>query len=170
MLEQFWNHCYLFCQEPDPKLNEELKQPQRIYYQQRKDKGKVYNVHAPEVECISKGKAHKRYEFGVKVSVRTSSREGWHVAAQAHPGNPYDGHTLKVTLEQVRGEEGGVKPSVCGQGLQRARVREGDGCARRQTAQRQNIQAAEEVAEKTNRGGTRNQQPETRASDESQPT
>jgi len=95
------------CQEPDPKLKEELKQAQKIYYQQRKDKGKVYNVHAPEVECISKGKAHKRYEFSVKVSVRTSSREGWHVAAQAHPGNPYDGHTLKVTLEQVRGEEGG---------------------------------------------------------------
>jgi IS5 family transposase len=54
------------------------------------------------VECISKGKAHKRYEFGVKVSVGTSSRGGWHVAAQAHPGNPYDGHTLKETLEQVR--------------------------------------------------------------------
>ena len=54
------------------------------------------------MECISKGKAHKRYEFGVKVSVGTSSRGGWHVAAQAHPGNPYDGHTLKETLEQVR--------------------------------------------------------------------
>jgi IS5 family transposase len=64
------------CPEPDPKLSEY--------------KGKVYSVNAPEVECISKGKAHKRYEFGVKVSVGTSSRGGWHVAAQAHPGNPYD--------------------------------------------------------------------------------
>ena len=90
------------CPEPDLKLREELKQAQRVYDQQRKDKGKVYSVHAPEVECISKGKAHKRYEFGVKVSVGTSSRGGWHVAAQAHPGNPYDGHTLKETLEQVR--------------------------------------------------------------------
>jgi IS5 family transposase len=88
--------------EADKELSQHLKQAQRIYEQQRKDKGKVYSVHAPEVECISKGKAHKRYEFGVKVSVGTSSRGGWHVAAQAHPGNPYDGHTLKETLEQVR--------------------------------------------------------------------
>ena len=67
------------CPEPYPKLKEELKQAQRIYDQQRKDKGKVYSVHAPEVERISKGKAHKRYEFGVKVSVGTSSRGGWHM-------------------------------------------------------------------------------------------
>ena len=100
------------CPEPDPKLKEELKQAQRIYDQQRKDKGKVYSVHAPEVECISKGKAHKRYEFGVKVSVGTSSRGGWHVAAQAHPGNPYDGHTLKETLEQVRRMVGGKVKQV----------------------------------------------------------
>jgi hypothetical protein len=90
------------CTEPDSKLKEELKQAQRIYDQQRKDKGKVYSVHAPEVECISKGKAQKRYEYGVKVSVGTSSRGGWNVAAQAHSGNPYDGRTLKETLEQVR--------------------------------------------------------------------
>ena len=52
----------------DKELSQHLKQAQRIYEQQRKDKGKVYSVHAPEVECIGKGKAHKRYEFGVKVS------------------------------------------------------------------------------------------------------
>ena len=62
----------------------------------------MYSVHAPEVERISKGKAHKRFELGVKVSVGTSSRGGWHVAPQAHPGNTYDGHTLKETLEHVR--------------------------------------------------------------------
>ena len=32
---------------------------------------KIYSVHAPEVECIGKGKAYKPYEFGVKVSVAT---------------------------------------------------------------------------------------------------
>ena len=138
------------CPEPDPKLKEELKQAQRIYDQQRKDKGKVYSVHAPEVESISKGKAHKRYEFGVKVSVGTSSRGGAG-ASEADGGKKSE-------------------TSVCGPGLQRARIRGGDGRARGQTAQRQDGQATVEVDEKTSRGGTRNQPPKTRASDESQST
>ena len=47
-------------------------------------------------------KAHKRYEFGVKVSVATTSRGGWHVGAMSCPGRPYDGHTLEGALQQVR--------------------------------------------------------------------
>ncbi len=54
-----------------------------------------------EVECISKGKAHKRYEFGCKVSVATTSRGGWFVGAKAFHGNPYDGHSLNEALAQV---------------------------------------------------------------------
>ncbi|MDC0308935.1 hypothetical protein OAL38_00660 [bacterium] len=115
------------CPELDIELRGEIKQAQWIYDQQKKDKGKVYSVHTPEVECISKGKAHKRYEFGVKVSVGTSSRGGWHVAAQAHPGNPYDGHTLKETLEQVgRLVDNRVKYVLDGPGLQRTRLRGGE--------------------------------------------
>ena len=53
-------------------------------------------------ECLSKGKAHKRYEFGVKVSVATTSKGGWHVGAMSCPGNPYDGHTLREALDQVQ--------------------------------------------------------------------
>jgi len=79
-----------------------LERARRIHAQQRKDKNKLYSVHAPEVECISKGKAHKRYEFGVKVSVATTSRGGWHVGAMSCPGRPYDGHTLDGALRQVR--------------------------------------------------------------------
>jgi len=66
---------------------------------------KVYSLHAPEVECIGKGKAHKPYEFGVKVSVATPvkrSRGGQfvtHVAAL--PGNPYDGHTLVKVIPAI---------------------------------------------------------------------
>jgi IS5 family transposase/transposase len=67
----------------------------------RHDKNKVYSVHEPDVDCISKGKAHKRYEFGTKVSVATTSRGCWFVGALAFHGNPYDGHTLSRTLEQV---------------------------------------------------------------------
>jgi IS5 family transposase len=62
---------------------------------------KLYSVHAPEVECIGKGKAHKRYEFGVKVSLVATSREGFVLGAQALHGNPYDGHTLSGALAQA---------------------------------------------------------------------
>lgn len=78
-----------------------LKTAQRILTQQRQDKQKVYSVHEPLVECISKGKAHKRYEFGCKVSVAATSRGGWFVGAKAIHGNPYDGHTLTEALSQV---------------------------------------------------------------------
>lgn len=85
----------------DPGLSELLAISKRIHEQQRTDKNKVYSVHEPDVDCISKGKAHKRYEFGCKVSVATTSKGGWFVGAKAIPGNPYDGHTLGRAMEQV---------------------------------------------------------------------
>ena len=90
-------------QEMDARLSELLKLAKRIFEQKRQDKNKIYSVHAPEVECISKGKAHKRYEFGVKVSVATTSKGGWHVGAMSCAHNPYDGHTLNAALKQVSG-------------------------------------------------------------------
>ncbi len=89
------------CPQPDHELEQLLAISTRIHKQQRHDKNKVYSVHAPEVECISKGKAHKRYEFGCKVSVAATSKGGWFVGAMAVHGNPYDGHTLSETLRQV---------------------------------------------------------------------
>ena len=89
------------CPKPDEQLQSLVDIGTRIYYQKRKDKNKVYSVHAPEVECISKGKAHKRYEFGCKVSVAATSKGGWFLGAMAVHGNPYDGHTLKDALSQV---------------------------------------------------------------------
>lgn len=73
----------------------------RIFEQQRHDTGKVYSVHAPEVECLSKGKAHKRYEFGCKVRVATTNQASWVVGLDAESGNPYDGATLKPAIAQV---------------------------------------------------------------------
>jgi len=87
--------------KPDHELHSLLNIGKKIYRQQRKDKNKTYSVHAPEVECISKGKAHKRYEFGCKVSVAATSRGGWFVGAMALHGNPYDGHSLSRALDQV---------------------------------------------------------------------
>ena len=95
-------------QKPDEPLRNLLEIGRKIFHQQRTDKNKAYSVHAPEVECISKGKAHKRYEFGCKVSVAATSRGGWFVGAQAVHGNPYDGHTLSDALSQV--ERMGIRP------------------------------------------------------------
>ncbi len=86
---------------PDADLLSLLTTSTRIYQQKRQDTNKVYSVHEPEVDCISKGKVHKKYEFGTKVSVATTSRGCWFVGALALHGNPYDGHTLNTTIEQV---------------------------------------------------------------------
>jgi IS5 family transposase len=87
--------------EPADAFKELLKRARRIYEQKKDDQHKLYSLHAPEVECIAKGKAHKKYEFGCKVAVATTSKSNWVVAAQAHHGNPYDGATLKGTINQV---------------------------------------------------------------------
>jgi len=89
------------CSEPSGKLSELLTLADRLFAQVKNDKNKLYSVHAPEVECIAKGKAHKRYEFGCKVSVATASRDNWVIGVQALHGNPYDGHTLTAMLQQV---------------------------------------------------------------------
>jgi IS5 family transposase len=86
---------------PSNKLAKLLQTAHRIHEQQRHDKNKIYSVHEPEVECIAKGKAGKRYEFGNKVSVAVSSRGGWFVGAKSFTGNPYDGHTLAAQMKQV---------------------------------------------------------------------
>ena len=83
------------------KVSDLLARTGRILAQTRKDKDKLYALHAPEVECIAKGKARTPYEFGVKVSVATTLKEGLVVGMRSMPGNPYDGHTLEETLEQV---------------------------------------------------------------------
>lgn len=85
------------------EFHEELELTERMLDQQRQDKNKLYSIHAPEVECIAKGKVHKKYEFGVKVSVATTNHDNFVVGVQALPGNPFDGHTLERALVQVRG-------------------------------------------------------------------
>jgi len=88
--------------EPDKTLQKLLELADRLLKQQRHDKGKLYSIHAPEVECIAKGKAHKQYEFGCKVSMVSTSRNNWIVGINALHGNPYDGHTLQTALKQAK--------------------------------------------------------------------
>ena len=73
----------------------------RLLHQEPKSRGKVYALHEPQVDCISKGKARVRYEFGTKVSIATTLADGFVVGMRALPRNPYDGHTLAEALEQV---------------------------------------------------------------------
>jgi IS5 family transposase len=91
----------------------ELSLARRVRDQDRRQRGrKVYSLHAPEVECIGKGKAHRPYEFGVKVSVASTVKHSkggqfvTHVAAL--PGNPYDGHTLAKVIPQMQALVGNV--------------------------------------------------------------
>lgn len=88
-----------------------LQRAQRLYAQRRNDKGKLYALHAPEVECIGKGKSRQPYEFGVKVGLAITARKGLIVGARSFPGTPYDGDTLAEQLEQTEILTG-TKPKV----------------------------------------------------------
>jgi IS5 family transposase len=83
------------------ELQELLKLAHRLHDQKRGDKQKLYSVHEPQVECICKGKVHKKFEFGTKVGLVTTAKTNWIVGAEAYPGNPYDGHTRKNALAQT---------------------------------------------------------------------
>jgi transposase, IS5 family len=83
----------------------------RVREQRQNQRGrKVYSLHAPEVECIGKGKAHRPYEFGVKASVATTlarSKAGQFIAhVRVMPGNPYDGHTLETVIPEIETQVG----------------------------------------------------------------
>ncbi len=83
----------------------------RVRHQRQNQRGpKIYSLRAPEVECIGKGKAHRPYEFGVKVSVATTlarSKGGQFIAhVKALPGNPYDGHTLETVIPEIETQIG----------------------------------------------------------------
>jgi transposase, IS5 family len=95
----------------------------RLLRQRREDRGrdKLYSLHAPEVECIGKGKAQARYEFGVKVSLATTNALApggqFVLGARALPGNPFDGHTLAAQIAQTE--------RITGLGIERAYVDRG---------------------------------------------
>jgi IS5 family transposase len=81
-----------------------LSRASQICHQQQRQRGwKLYSFHAPEVECIGKGKASAPYEFGVKTSIVTTNARApggqFVLHARSLPGNPYDGHTLGTVIE-----------------------------------------------------------------------
>ena len=117
---------------PDERLRTRIEQRMalvtRLLRQTPKAPNKIYALHEPEVDCISKGKARIRYEFGTKVSIATTLAGGIVVGMRSMPGNPYDGHTLADTLQQVETLTGQL-PSLAvvdrgyrGHGVQGTRV------------------------------------------------
>jgi IS5 family transposase len=97
--------------ELDRKMNEEQKSAykddielyKRAVNQQKSDKDKVYSLHKPFTDCISKGKVHKKYEFGNKVGLITGGKKGKKIilAVKGFLENPYDGHTIEPLLNQM---------------------------------------------------------------------
>ena len=84
----------------DMQLTDKIILSKRILAQEKDSKNKVYSVPEPQVECIAKGKANQRYEFGNKAGIVTTVSSHWIVGALGFEGNPYDGHTLKDSLKQ----------------------------------------------------------------------
>lgn len=82
------------------QMGQLLEKAIRLGNQTRTSAGKMYSIHEPHVECIAKGKAHKRYEFGCKVSVAVTNKSNWVVGIKALHDNPYDGHTLAGAVSQ----------------------------------------------------------------------
>ncbi len=78
-----------------------MKTAERLLNQKKDDKNKLYSIHEPAVYCISKGKVHKRYEFGCKLSFAVTMKENFIVGCFSMEKNIYDGHTLKDQIEQV---------------------------------------------------------------------
>ncbi|NDE53135.1 MAG: IS5/IS1182 family transposase, partial [Actinobacteria bacterium] len=93
------------CERIRAMLQAGLNKAQQLVTQtkQRKAKGpKLYSWHAPETECLAKGKARTPYEFGVKVGIASSLHHNLILGARSFPTNPYDGHTLNEQLEQAQ--------------------------------------------------------------------
>lgn len=84
------------------KYEKELSVFTRVLSQTKNSKNKVYSLHEPEVYCIAKGKAHKKYEYGCKASVVLTQNTGIIVGATTFEENVYDGKTLEEVLYQTK--------------------------------------------------------------------
>jgi len=83
------------------RYEEELKLYKRVLEQKKTDKNKMYSLHKPFTSCISKGKAHKKYEFGNKIGIMVNPKELVILAVESYAGNPHDSKTIEPLLEQI---------------------------------------------------------------------
>ena len=96
---------------PDDCFAEELKLYNKVLAQKKNSKNKIYSLHEPDVYCMSKGKSHKKYEYGCKASVVLGQTSGIIMGAMTFKTNVFDGHTLPDVLEQVE-ELTGTRPKI----------------------------------------------------------
>lgn len=94
------------------KYERELDQFEQVLEQKRGSKNKIYSLHEPETACIAKGKAHKRYEFGSKVTIIRGSKTGVILGALSVTGNPHDSKLLGPALKQCKRIIGGIGGSM----------------------------------------------------------
>lgn len=73
----------------------------KVLAQEKNSKNKIYSLHEPDTYCMSKGKAHKKYEYGCKASVVLTQKTGIIVGAMTFKTNVYDGHTLPDVMCQT---------------------------------------------------------------------
>ena len=107
----------------------ELDNAKHLLTRKISDKDKLYSLHEVDVDCIAKGKAHKRYEFGCKVSLSVTHKgKGIVTSCHALHENPFDGHTLKTALEKsasitgVKVETAFIDRGYKGHGVEDAQV------------------------------------------------
>lgn len=108
------------------KYEQSLELFARVIDQHKSDKNKIYSLHEPDVYCVSKGKEHKKYEFGAKAAIVVTKNSGIIVGALHIPGNKYDGHTLPEVLKQST-ELVGQRPrvAICDRGFRGRAVVDG---------------------------------------------
>ena len=104
-------YCLFECYQADFLFYE------RVLAQRPKDKNKIYSLHEPQVYCIAKGKDHKPYEYGNKVSIASTAKSNLIVGVVSHQQNVHDGHTLPEVLEHIKVSRGKTaKTAVCDRG------------------------------------------------------
>lgn len=86
---------------PDGAYTQDLELFKKVLSQTRCSQNKIYSLHEPDVYCIAKGKAAKKYEYGCKGSIALTQHTGIIVGAMTFAKNTYDGHTLEPALKQV---------------------------------------------------------------------
>jgi IS5 family transposase len=90
---------------------------ERVLSQQPKDKNKIYSLHEPTVYCIGKGKDHKQYEYGNKVSIAATAKSNIIVGVVSHDQNCHDSYTLPDVLKHIKSSRSkAVKQAVCDRG------------------------------------------------------
>jgi IS5 family transposase len=100
--------------EPETKLDpifvEAMSNYRKAVCQQKNDKEKIYSIYEPHVACIAKGKAHRKYEFGNKVSLAIGLESKIILGVASFTGCPYDGDTVEPTLSMMSRVHDGYGP------------------------------------------------------------